>query len=176
MYHNPEETLRVPLQLDKVVAAAECAYLLGGRGILTGYHRELVHIETLWHECRVLGGLVMVEAEGNLLSDAAHELLSEHVPGDILRTEGSLHRAHPAADVHPDSVGDDGAFRCQHAAYGHALAPVHVRHECQVVEDEGEGGKVHYLLHPVRVHMLRPDLYGRSVQLDLIHGLVLLCF
>ena len=95
----------------------------------------------------------------------------------IRRPQRSARRHHAAAYVHAHRRRDDGAAGGNHAAYGGALAQMHVRHHRQVFVDEGQlrglqqlsaGGFFHR-------HALRPHFdscaIGRLQSLILVHGL-----
>ena len=170
VYHHPEGAFNVFLKLDEVVAASESADLLLRRLILAFHNQKAVDVESLRHLCLILGLLVMVEPEGNLLPDSAQDLLAEHLLGDVLHLQGCLHGTHPASYVNTHRVRDDDSLRGENTAYGHPLTSVHIRHEGQVMEDERKVGEVHYLLHRVWIHVPRPYLHGRSVQCNLIHS------
>ena len=167
--HDPQHALLIALQLDEVVAAAQSAHLALCRDVLRLDHSQLVDIVTLGQIAFVLAFLVVVHSEGDALADASHDLLAEHVSGDILDAPIGLDGAHAAADVHAHGVGNHGVNTGQHAANGHSHACMHVGHDGQVVEQERQRAQVFNLLHGAFFHIVRPDFDGTVVDYLYVH-------
>ena len=88
--------------------------------------------------------------------------------GRSLGRQRGAHRHHAAADVDADRCRHDRRLGGDHRADGGALAEVHVRHDGDVVMDEGQRGDVEQLAarRVLDGHALDPGLDRRIARLD----------
>ena len=174
MNHHPEVVVLVFLQLNEVVAASKRAHLMQD-GLTTALHDfKSVDVVALGQVFLVLSLLVVVHAQWYTLADAPHDLLAEHLGGDVAHTPVGFHGTHAAADVHAHGVGDDGIHACQHTTDRHSHASMHVGHDGKVMEEEGQRGQVLYLTHGRLLYVVRPYLYRTVVDHLDLHCLLVL--
>ena len=172
--HDPEAAFLVLLQLDEVVAASKRAHLMQD-GLATALHDfQLVYVIALWQVSRVLSILVVVHAERYTLADVTHNLLAEHISRDVFHLPAGLDCTHAAADVHAHGVGNDGILAGQHTTDRHPHAGMHVGHDGQVMEKEGQCRQVLNLAHGRLLDVTRPYLDGTVVDHLYFHCLFFL--
>ena len=145
--HDAAHAGFILLQFDEMVAAAERAGLEVSF-IELGEQRTVCLIFLHLRLCAVenggrLRGLIVRKTGRNIPQDAAADALKERAAsGDCLPQElhgdVCLHKAHPAADINADCVGDDGTLTGDHTADRHTLARVGIGHQCDMLEREGQ--------------------------------------
>ena len=109
--------------------------------------------------------------------DALLELLLERAPerhlGERLGGDVRLRGYHAAADIHAHGSRNDGALRRHHAADGHTVALMRVRHQRHVMYKRRMVREVHRLLDGALLAVLAPALHWHRVpgfKLFPLHG------
>jgi len=119
------------LQLDEVIASSQGAHLPFGLGCLgqqRGNIREAAeHIGTIR-----LTRVMPVEALGDFTLHLTQDPVAARA--DLLGGDVRAPCADATPDVEAHRVRDDLPDRCEHAAYGHAVAHVCIGHERHMVE------------------------------------------
>ncbi len=169
--HEPDAVGLVQAHLDEMVAAAQRPQVMTVIGLLQP--RVLVGdgleapgqlrpglVRLGWH---IGPGALVTFAEGLAMRHGVLDGIAQAM--QVVRQVAGVQRRargdHAAADIHTHRSGNDCANRGNDAADGRALAQVHVRHNCQVLEDERHLGRVEQLLAGIVF-----DRYAVGPQLD----------
>ncbi len=165
MEHHPNGAISVEAKLDEVVSAAEGADLITRATfeVVDGAIEHPPFVEENSRRRRQ-GLLVAVEPDRDHLLDQASQRCQ--VRRQILGPEVGPARAHPAANIHADRGGRNGALHRDHAADGRSLSEVHVRHHGNVMEHPRQLRDVAELGQGLRLHLDR-----RRPQANLAGGL-----
>ena len=98
---------------------------------------------------------MVLEAKRHLLADKGKDRF-QSLPVDMIQR--GFHRAHAAADIDPNRVGNDDVFRGGNTADWHAVADMGIGHDGDVAVDSRQVGQVFRLLQRVGVKLGQPEL------------------
>ena len=154
--HNPKIALLILLQLYEMVAATQCAHLMEDGLASAFYNFQTVDVIAHGQVFLVLRLLVVVHSERYALPDSTHNLLAQHLRRYVGYLPVCFNSTHAATDIHPYGVGYDSILTGQHTADRHSNAGMHVGHDGQVMEKEGQCGQVLDLAHGSLLHAVRP--------------------
>ena len=167
--HDDDAALRVPLDLEEVVPAAERSQLgQGPEEPLLTYTRGSSDADLILGSVAVHAAAVFLEAHGDARGDEPEQGFEVAAP-QVARREVGLEERDPAPDVDADRVRDDRPVGEEDAADRHPVAGMCVGHERHVVDGEREVREVQGLHAGARVERVRPREDGYPAAPDHVH-------
>jgi len=160
MDHHQNISIAALLYLNEMITAAQCAQL-PARAI------ELLlddgDIRRAIKPRPGLRGLMVLKPQRYVLLNAVSNLLESSF---FQRMEAGARCQHPAADIHPYRVGHNHPIRSQHAADGHPVTFVAVRHDRDPLVGKRQISEVARLRQRSFVNHIDPELDRQSFSKD----------